>query len=221
MRTAVSGGRKRNQPDQALRPTLLNVIRVTAGGTHPTNNPPEVAGELTMAKESLAGSYTAPILVLALGQANRGDEAFGPALLNELEQGYRYAGGFVEFMDGGVQGLQLLSSLAGREVIVILDALSGGRQPGEVAVLEGAEVLRYANGNSAVTHPGDAHELLSTAAFLGDLPPHFYVVGIEPGKVHQGPALSSAVRKGLQPAAAHAQEIIDHWLVELAEPVSA
>jgi hydrogenase maturation protease len=174
-----------------------------------------------MAKESLTGSYTAPILVLALGAANRGDEAFGPALLKELADRYCYAGGFVEFMDGGVEGLQLLSSLAGREVIVILDALSGGRQPGEVAVLEGAEVLRYANGNSAMTHSGDAHELVSTAAFLGDLPPHSYIVGVEPGDVHQGPALSSAVRQGLQPAATHAQDIIDHWLVELAEPVYA
>jgi hydrogenase maturation protease len=176
---------------------------------------------MTMAKESLAGGYRAPILVLALGQTGHGDEAFGPALLDELAQRYCCAGGFVEFLDGGVEGLQLLSSLAGRQVIVILDALSGGRQPGAVAVLEAAEVLRYANGNSAVTHPGDVHELVSTAAFLGELPPHFYIVGIEPGKLHQGPDLSSAVRKGLQPAATQAQQIIDHWLVELAEPVYA
>lgn len=171
-----------------------------------------------MAKEC---GYNAPILVLALGQADCGDEALGPALLNELEQRYCYAGGFVEFLDAGVEGLQLLSSLADRQVIVILDALSGGRQPGEVAVLEGAEVLRYANGNSAVTHPGDTHELVSTAAFLGDLPPHVYVVGIEPGQAHQGRALSSAVRQGLETAATQAQEIIDHWMVELAEPVTA
>jgi hydrogenase maturation protease len=201
--------------------SLPSVTNVTAGCADPTNNPPDTAGELTMAKELLVDSYTAPILVLALGAADRGDEAFGLALLNELAECYRYAGGFVEFMDGGVEGLQLLSSFAGREVVVILDALSGGRQPGEVTVLEGAEVLRYANGNSAVTHPGDAHEIVSTAAFLGDLPPHVYVVGIEPGDVHQGPALSSAVRKGLQPAATQAQDIIDQWLVQLAEPVSA
>jgi hydrogenase maturation protease len=201
--------------------SLPSVIPITARCADPTNNPADVAGELTMTKESLAGGYTAPILVLALGAAGRGDEGLGPALLKELAERYRYAGGFVEFTDGGVEGLQLLKCFARREVVVILDALCGGRQPGEVAVLEGAEVLRYANGNSAVAHAGDAHELVSTAAFLNDLPEHFYVVGIEPGHVHQGPVLSSAVSKALQSAAIEAQAIIDRWLVELAEPAYA
>jgi Ni,Fe-hydrogenase maturation factor len=88
-------------------------------------------------------------------------------------------------------------------------------------VLEGTEVLRYATGDSAVVHPGDAHELLATAAFLGDLPEHFYVVGMQPGALHQGEGLSRPVQKSLQLAVAQAQKIIDGWLVELAEPVQA
>ena len=83
-----------------------------------------------------------------------------------------------------------------------------------------AEVLRYANGNADVVHPGDAHELLSTAAFLGDLPQHFYVVGVEPSDVHHGDT-SGEMRKGLESATVQAQEIIDRWLVELSEPAYA
>ncbi len=174
-----------------------------------------------MAKQSHFAAYTAPILVLALGKTGCGDEACGPALLKELTDRYRYAGGFVEFIDGGTEGVELLSCFAGRQIVVILDALSGGRPPGAVSVLADAEVLRYANGNSDVVHPGDAHELLSTAAFLGDLPKHFYVVGVQPSDLHQGDALSGAMRQGLPTATLQAQELIDRWLVELSEPVPA
>ncbi|MGC2193482.1 MAG: hydrogenase maturation protease [Terriglobales bacterium] len=165
--------------------------------------------------------YTAPILVLGLGSTPAGDDGLGPILLDELAKRYRYAGGFVEFVDGGTQGLDLLGHIAGRQAIVVLDAVSTGSKPGTVAVLEGSEVLRYATGDSACVHPGDAHELLATAAFLGDLPDHFYVVGVQPGDLHQGAALSSQVQKSLQLAVAQAQKIIDGWLVELAEPVQA
>ena len=166
-------------------------------------------------------SYTAPILVLGLGSTPAGDDGLGSVLLEELEKQYRYAGGFVEFIDAGTHGLDLLSRIAGRQAIVILDALSTGARPGTVSVLEGNEVLRYATGSSASPHAGDAHELLATAAFLGDLPDHFYVVGVQPGNLHEGAQLSNPVRKSLSQAVAKAQNIIDGWLVELAEPVQA
>jgi Ni,Fe-hydrogenase maturation factor len=79
-------------------------------------------------------------------------------------------------------------------------------------------VLRYANGNSAATHPGDAHELLSTAAFLGELPEHFYIVGVDPACKN---GISEAPQQELQSAIEQTQEIIDRWLVELSEPVTA
>ncbi len=173
-----------------------------------------------MTNQSQFGGYKAPILVLALGEAGCGDEGCGPELLKELTGRYRYAGGFVEFVDGGTQGVELLRCFTGRQIVVVLDALSGGRAPGAVSVLQDAEVLRYANGNSHVVHPGDAHELLSTAAFLGDLPQHFYVVGVEPSDLHHGDT-SDEMRKGLESATAQAQEIIDRWLVELSEPAYA
>jgi len=165
--------------------------------------------------------YTAPLLVLGLGSRPSGDDGLGSILLDELAKQYRYAGGFVEFVAGGTKGLALLERIEGRRAIVVLDALSTGTSPGTVSVMEGAEVLRYATGDSASVHPGDAHELLATAAFLGDLPEHFYVVGVQPGNVHEGEDLSKPVQKSLEKAVAKAQKIIDSWLVELSESVQA
>jgi hydrogenase maturation protease len=166
-----------------------------------------------MAKEAVENAYTAPILVLSLGQVERETESFGPRVLDELTERYRYAGGFVEFVDGGSDGLELLHLFARRKVILVLDAIRTF-QRGAVNVLEGNEALRYANGDSPETHPGDVHELLSTAAFLGELPEHFYIIGVEPHR-------SDAIAQQLQAATEQAQGIVDRWLVELAEPVLA
>lgn len=174
-----------------------------------------------MAREAFTNEYTAPILVLSLGQAEREVESFGPRVLAELTQRYRYAGGFVEFVDGGADGLELLHLFAGRKIIVVLDAISSCQEPGTVEVLEGTEVLRYVNGDSPETHAGDVHELFSTAAFLGELPENFYLVGIQPDEGRRLNAAAGALQGTLQTATVLAQRIIDHWLVELAEPVSA
>jgi len=173
-----------------------------------------------MTSGSASGGYTAPILVLGLGNTLLGDDGVGPALLEELAQRYRYAGGFVEFLDGGTQGLALLGRIAGRQALIVLDALATGGQPGTVSVLEGSDVLRYATGRSTTAHEGNATELLATAAFLGDLPENCYVIGVEPGTLSTGVGLSKDVQKSLQNALTCAQNVVDGFLVELAEPVS-
>ena len=165
--------------------------------------------------------YSAPILVLGLGNNASGDEALGSALLKELSKRYRYAGRFVEFLDGGTHGLDLLEQIAGRPAVVILDAVASDDKPGSVCVLEDSEVLRYATGNAPNVHVGDARELLATAAFLGDLPEHFYLVGVRPTNLHEGAALSGAVQDAVALAVTQAQSIVDRLLVEMAEPVEA
>jgi hydrogenase maturation protease len=165
--------------------------------------------------------YTAPILVLGLGNPESGDDGLGPVLVKELAKQYRYIGGFVEFVDGGTQGLALLSSVAGRQAIVVLDAVSAGGRPGTVSVLTGSDVLRYATSHPSSSFEGNVGELLATAAYLGDLPDRCYLVGVEPGSLAGGAGLSEDVRRSLQPALGQAQDVVDRLLVELAEPVTA
>jgi len=176
-----------------------------------------------MTTEPVHCNYTAPILVLALGDVRMGDDGVGPAILADLAERYRYAGGFIEFVDGGTQGLELLHRIAGRQALVVLDAMTAGHRPGTVSVLEGSDVLRYAAADSSTgAGEGNAGEVLATAAFLGDLPYCCYVVGVEPeggGRARAG--LSKAVQRSLHEALARAQNVVDRLLVELSEPVNA
>jgi hydrogenase maturation protease len=174
-----------------------------------------------MGNGSSSPAYIAPILVVGLGNSAAGDEALGSTLLEELSKGYRYAGHFVEFLDGGTRGLDLLGQIAGRPAVVFLDAIAADDKPGTVRVWEDSDVLRYATGGTPNVHAGDARELLATAAFLGDLPEHFYLVGVQPSTLHEGKVLSGAVQGALASAVSQAQRIVDRLLVEMAEPVEA
>jgi hydrogenase maturation protease len=174
-----------------------------------------------MAIATLGAHYTAPILVLGLGNTEAGDDGLGPVLVSELSKQYRYTGGFIEFVNGGTRGLSLLNSMAGRQAVVVLDAVEAGGRPGTVSVLKGSDVVRYAISHPTSTLEGNAGELLATAAFLGDLPEHCYIVSVEPANRSEGPGLSHEVERSLQPALLKAQDVVDELLVELSEPVHA
>jgi|SRR5215469_7233752 len=174
-----------------------------------------------MAIASDGTRYTAPILVLGLGNPKSSDDGFGPLLVQELAKKYRYTGGFIEFVNGETNGLALLNAMAGRKAVVVLDAVSTGLSPGTISVLEGSDVLRYATSHPSSDFEGNAGELLATAAFLGDLPPYCYIVGVQPGNLANGSTLSDDVQKALNPALTKAQSVVDELLVELSEPVPA
>jgi hydrogenase maturation protease len=174
-----------------------------------------------MANASPEVHYTAPILVLGLGNPLAGDDGLGPVLVNELSKQYRYTGGFIEFVNGGTRGLGLLNSMVGRQAVVVLDAVASGGRPGTVTVIKGSDVVRYATTHPTSTLEGNVGELLATAAFLGDLPDHCYIVGVEPADRRQGSGLSKEVERSVQPALLKAQDVVDELLVELSEPVYA
>lgn len=174
-----------------------------------------------MALASPAPHYTAPILVLGLGNSQASDDGLGPVLVNELSKRYRYTGGFIEFVNGGTRGLELLHAMAGRQAVVVLDAVTSGGRPGTVSVMKGSDVVRYATTHPTSTLEGNVGELLATAAFLGDLPDHCYIVGVEPADRSEGSGLSKEVESSINPALLRAQDVVDELLVELSEPVHA
>lgn len=163
----------------------------------------------------------APILVLGVGNILLHDDGVGPSLVEGLAREYKGAGGQVEFLDGGTQGLALLGRIADRRALVILDAVATGHEPGAVCVLEGQDVLRFATSRPSTPHEGNAGELLATAAFLGELPEKCYIIGVEPKSLRTGVGLSRDVHRSLKAALRTAREILDGLLAETDTRVSA
>lgn len=133
-----------------------------------------------------------PVLVLGLGNVLLRDDGFGPLLVERLVARFGEEED-VEFVDGGTIGLGLLSVMAEREAVLILDAFRTGQAPGTLVEKRqfAAEEAGPMPGRSA--HEGNAAGLLAVAALTGDLPGRLAVLGVEPGEIATGMGLSTAV----------------------------
>lgn len=147
-------------------------------------------------------SVLPPVLVLGIGNILLGDDGVGVHLINELAPRCADWDGSVELLEGGTQGLALLGSLAGRDALVLLDAVSTGAPAGTLHICRDEEVLRL-NSRSTTAHESNAGELLAIARLLGDLPESIFLVGIEPALIQSGIGLSPAVQSAV-PAALEA-----------------
>jgi hydrogenase maturation protease len=159
-------------------------------------------------------SRVPPVLVLGVGNVLLGDDGVGPALLREVQRLYADVPA-VECIDGGTQGMALLGYLAGREALIILDAFAGGRNAGNVSVLEGAAVLGCGVTRSTTAHEGNASELLAAAQLLDELPERVFLVGIEPERVRTELGLSERVASALPAALVRTCGVVERVLAEL------
>ena len=71
------------------------------------------------------------ILVAGVGNVLLQDDGFGPHAIARLQAEYEI-GNDVELLDLGTPGLDFVDYLAGRNVLIILDALSSGGEPGTI-----------------------------------------------------------------------------------------
>jgi hydrogenase maturation protease len=142
------------------------------------------------------------ILVLGLGNLLLSDDGLGLRLLKDLSS----QGAAAEYLDGGTQGLALLSYLADRRALIILDAVALGAPPGTVHVLQGDGISAH---HAVTAHGSNALELLAAARLLGDLPPSVTIIGVEPACIRTGIGLSPAVEAAIPEALSRAHEVLE------------
>lgn len=162
-------------------------------------------GSVSLSSASLS---TAPVLVLGLGNQLLGDDGAGLRMLDALMEEFPPHDA-VEFLDGGTQGLALTGFLAGREAILVLDAMALGNAPGTVHILWGEELWRIRAQRATTAHEGNALELFATARMLGYRWAEVAAVGIEPRNIRTGIGLTAEVESALGEAVLKARKILD------------
>jgi len=134
-----------------------------------------------------------PTVVIGIGSPLMGDDGVGLhalRLLAEIEFEPH-----VEMLDGGTWGMNLLPFIEGAERVLVLDAISAGRVPGEVVELEGNAIPRFLS-TKLSPHQIDLREVLALAELRGTLP-KVVALGIQPGHVEMSPDLGEDVERGL------------------------
>lgn len=156
----------------------------------------------------------APLLVLAVGNPSRGDDALGPALLEALQARGADAGGAVELLTDFQLQVEHALDLQGRRAVLFVDAArpQSVAAPGGVAL----HALTAAAALPALSHALTPAGVLRVAARLGEPPPPAWQLAIEGEAFGLGEALSAPARTRLAQALAAAEGWIAARRAEIA-----
>lgn len=117
------------------------------------------------------------VLVLGVGNILFSDEAIGVRTVEHLQQCASLPGN-VELMDGGTLGIRLMDAIMGCDLLIVVDAVLGGGEPGTLYRLEG-EGLRESMSFRDSMHQTDLLDTLITCDLAGNRP-EAVVIGLQP-----------------------------------------
>lgn len=127
--------------------------------------------------------------IICVGNRYDTRDLAGPRVYDRLAAATRAPD--IELVDGGLCGLDLLRFVDGAERVVFVDSVSGFGKPGEVMILNAADIAALADGG--FDHGSGLPYLLRVAPLVCEkTPAEILVVGLE-GEL-DGSALDAAAR---------------------------
>lgn len=148
---------------------------------------------------------TAPILVLGLGNELFTDEGIGVVASRRIEE---LDLPDTEVVDGGTLGLSLLPTIAGREALLVLDAIfDESLAPGSVVVYDGEDLRREARLLYSA-HQLGVNEVLAAADLAGVSPWEVAAVGMVPESVATGYGITMTAEIALDEMVTSARNVL-------------
>jgi hydrogenase maturation protease len=151
-------------------------------------------------------------IVLGLGNTLNRDEGLGVFALKELEK--KLAGSNVdpglEFLDGGVLGLNLLPLVEECSHILVLDAINAREIPGTVIEMKKEEIPLY-TGIKMSDHQITFQEVLGLASFRGKLPGNLHLIGIQPNDISIGVEISPTIQASMDEVLQRSEAVLKKW----------
>jgi hydrogenase maturation protease len=149
-------------------------------------------------------------VVLGLGNTLNRDEGLGVQAVKRLEA-QSGASPDVEFLDGGVLGLNLLMIVEECSHLLILDSVNAGKPAGTVIELSKEEIPLY-GGIKMSQHQVTFQEVLGLANIRGKLPEQLHLIGIQPEDLSIGLELSPVVENALPEVLRRADVVLRDWV---------
>lgn len=133
-------------------------------------------------------------IVVGVGNADRGDDAAGRAVIERLRA---MPCGDVEIAEVGGEPTALLAELAGAESAFLVDACTSGAAAGTVRRFDVGQTPLPERVFGLSTHGLGLAEALELARALGELPPRCVVYAIEGASFEMGTPLTPAVARAV------------------------
>jgi hydrogenase maturation protease len=140
------------------------------------------------------------ILVVGLGNILLRDEGVGVRLVERFAERFELPSE-VEVLDGGTSGMELIHSIAGRDALIVCDAVVSDKPPGSLTRIAGEE-LPASFRTRLSPHQLGLSDLLATLRLLEQAPRHIALIGIAPQRLDLGTELSPRVESALEEALA-------------------
>ncbi|OGW81425.1 MAG: hypothetical protein A3G33_01080 [Omnitrophica bacterium RIFCSPLOWO2_12_FULL_44_17] len=139
-------------------------------------------------KHSLESVLKGKIVIVGVGNVLRGDDAFGPALIERLSGQVN-----VPCIDAGSSPENYTGKIIREkpDTILIVDALHHGGEPGAYMILAGEEIVK----SGFTTH--DLSPKLFIEYLESETRAQIYLLGVEPETLSLGEEMSGAVRQTL------------------------
>ena len=131
------------------------------------------------------------VLILGIGNLVMSDDGVGVKVVQKLQREYLLPD-FVDIMDGGTLGLDILPRLEGIERLIVVDAIETGDIPGTLVRLVGDEIP-LALETKVSPHQMGLKDLLTVSLLMGHAPREMVLVGVQPGSIEMDTELTPEV----------------------------
>ena len=148
-------------------------------------------------------------VVLGLGNILCHDEGLGVYAMQALRDQLGPGTG-MEWIDGGVMGLDLLPLVEECSHLLVLDAIDAGQPAGSLIELEKDEIPLY-NGIRMSEHQLGFQEVLGLAKIRQALPGKLHLVGMQPADLSVGMGVSTLVAAGLALVVECSKGVLQEW----------
>lgn len=148
------------------------------------------------------------ITILGLGNILMTDEGVGVHTVNEFEKRYEVPD-YVEIVDGGAAGLDLIPFIEGREKVLMVDAVNFDREPGFIDTLENEAIPIRLTQKASMHHLG-LMDVLCIVRMSGNIPKDMCIIGIQPKSLDLGIDMTKEIWD-------KEQELIDRIVAKLRE----
>lgn len=152
----------------------------------------------------------ARLTVLGIGNILMSDEGVGVRLMEQVQRARDWPED-VEFIDGGVGGLALLTVIEESQQLLVLDAADMGLEPGQSRIVQIEQVLMEDTAGRLSMHQLSFIETLRLCEQFSRRPPTT-ILAIQVAAVEPGLALSPALESAMPTLVLQTRELVEELM---------
>lgn len=152
------------------------------------------------------------ISVVGIGNIIMQDEGFGVRCAEYLQKITDYPD-FVQIIDGGTLGMDLMPYIAGTKKLLLIDAMNIDAPIGSFHSFTGDELNAYFKDKISV-HDLGVNDMLAVLKLTDNPIEEVVVMGVKPEVVSMGLDMTEKIAEKVPEVAQKAKELADKWVVE-------